>query len=73
MLGRLGFSEWQPEGGTPPDGYCMVMGRRGPGSDESYLCHDWAESFMDPRDLLGIGVEPMKSQKRQAAWQEMVL
>ena len=72
MLGRLGFSEWQPEGGTTPDGHCMVMGRRGPGSDESYLCHDWAESFMDPRDL-GIGVEPMKSQKRQAAWQEMVL
>ena len=70
-LGRLGFTEWRQDGGTQLDGYCMVMGRRGPGSDESFLCHDWADGLADPRDL-GIGVEPMKSQKRQAAWQEMV-
>ena len=48
----------------------MHAGRRGGGSRESKLDHDWADSFMDPR-YLGIGAEP-KEAKRLRAWQELM-
>ena len=35
----------------------LCAGRRGGGSSESFLDHDWADSYMDPRDR-GEGVEP---------------
>ena len=67
-LGRQGFKEWGP--GTIEGKACMHLGRRGGGSRESYLDHDWADTFMDPRDL-GIGAEP-KEAKRLRAWQELM-
>ena len=51
---------------------CMVIGRRGCSSHPSHLDHDQSEAYMDPRDL-GIGVEPMKSEKREISWRELVL
>ena len=51
----------------------MVIGQRGSAPRPSTrLDHDQSEAYMDPRDL-GIGVEPMKSEKREISWRELVL
>ena len=54
-------------GQTRPDDYVFLcIGRRGGGSKESYLDHDFVEQFMDPRDR-GIGEEP-KERKEIRSW-----
>ena len=52
---------------TRPDGFVyLACGRRGGGTRESYIDHDWVEQFLDPRDR-GEGEEP-KERKEIRSW-----